>query len=67
MNDILTNEQVNEIADAPPGTVKAAVEAVTPQAKEEGPSQQAEQGQVRQTVANVKQDGKVEFQRQRET
>ena len=66
VNDILTNEQVNEIADAPPGIVKAAVEAVTPQPKEESPDQKVEQEQVRQSVASVTRDGKVEFQRPEE-
>lgn len=66
VNDILTNEQVNEIADAPPGTVKAAVDSVTPQTKDEAPKQDAEQEQVRQSIASVKRDGKVEFQRPEE-
>ncbi|CAJ2509504.1 Uu.00g145300.m01.CDS01 [Anthostomella pinea] len=60
VSDVLTNADVNEIADAPAGAVPAAVELATkPKASE--PLKTTDASAVRISVASVGQDGKVQF------
>ncbi|KAI8631517.1 mitochondrial biogenesis AIM24-domain-containing protein [Xylariaceae sp. FL1651] len=62
VSDVLTNADINEIADAPAGVVPAAVELATrPKASEEPPKTKDEVA-VRINVASVGQDGKVQFE-----
>ncbi|KAK2734806.1 Altered inheritance of mitochondria protein 24, mitochondrial [Myotisia sp. PD_48] len=64
LNDSLTDQQVNEIADSPAGTVEAAVDAATPPLPTEehsGLEHAKAEKVVRQSIANVRRDGKVEF------
>lgn len=65
--DVLSGEQVNEIADAPAGTVSAALD---PQGQRQGDGQEAkadaktttEQSPSALHVASVRRDGKVTFE-----
>jgi hypothetical protein len=67
VSDILTAEQVNEIADAPPGVTKAAVHTMTERVEETSSSapsaavQSTSQPQLKQGYATIHRDGKVEF------
>ncbi|PGH26606.1 hypothetical protein AJ80_01735 [Polytolypa hystricis UAMH7299] len=68
VNDVLTTEQVNEIADTAPGVTSPAVRQVLKQ--DEKPSAPAESvsppihdENVRQSVVTVRRDGKVEFEK----
>jgi hypothetical protein len=69
VRDILTAEQVNEIADAPPGITKEAVHTVTERAEEtsrpapSAPAQSTAQSEIKQGYATIQRDGKVEFSR----
>ncbi|KAI1173359.1 mitochondrial biogenesis AIM24-domain-containing protein [Nemania sp. FL0916] len=61
ITDVLTNAEVDEIADAPPGAVPAAVEqAINPKIPEPPPKTQ--EAPVRISVASVGQDGKAKFE-----
>ncbi|KAI1321420.1 mitochondrial biogenesis AIM24-domain-containing protein, partial [Xylariaceae sp. FL0255] len=62
ISDVLTNADVNEIADAPAGAVPAAVELAT-RPKKEGGNEDKKQdpATVRVSVASVGGDGKVQF------
>ncbi|OAL62909.1 hypothetical protein A7C99_5293 [Trichophyton rubrum] len=63
INDILTDGEVNEIADATPGVTRAAVEATEAPALKEIASKAAAENKTsqRQSVASVHQDGKVDI------
>ncbi|KAI0439484.1 mitochondrial biogenesis AIM24-domain-containing protein [Xylaria telfairii] len=62
ISDVLTNADVNEIADAPAGAVSAAVELATrPKVTEEAPKTQ-DAPKVKINVASVGKDGKVQFE-----
>ncbi|KAJ2984775.1 hypothetical protein NUW58_g5885 [Xylaria curta] len=62
ISDVLTNADVNEIADAPAGAVPAAVELATkPKATEQSVKLQ-DGGAVKLNIASVGQDGKVRFE-----
>ena len=66
VNDILTTEEVNEIANAPPGVTREAVDYVRepttdPSSAEPAPSPQPKVESVKQSFATVR-GGKVEFQ-----
>lgn len=62
ISDVLTNAEVNEIADAPAGAVSAAVELATrPKAAEEAPKTQ-DAANVKINVASIGKDGKVQFE-----
>ncbi|EGD93448.1 hypothetical protein TESG_00993 [Trichophyton tonsurans CBS 112818] len=63
INDILTDGEVNEIADATPGVTRAAVEATEAPALKEIASKAAAEHKTgqRQSVASVHQDGKVDI------
>lgn len=62
--DVLTGEQVNEVADAPAGALPKAVElASTPEGEREAkPFQTTEQPPSALHVASVRKDGKVTFE-----
>lgn len=69
VNDVLTTEEVNEIADAPPGVTKEAVRAVAERSEDvtnSGPVSQPQSNDAaqeeKQGYATVQQDGKVEFE-----
>lgn len=63
VNDILTDGEVNEIADATPGVARAAVEATEAPALKEIASKAAAEHKTgqRQSVASVHHDGKVDI------
>lgn len=62
VRDVLSRDDVNEIADAEAGTVPAAVELATkPRAGEEEPGKTAQEKPVAMRIASVK-DGKVTFE-----
>ncbi|EFQ97353.1 hypothetical protein MGYG_00392 [Nannizzia gypsea CBS 118893] len=63
INDILTDREVNEIADATPGATRAAVEATEVPSPEEiaGKAAAKKENYQRQSVASVLQDGKVDI------
>ena len=66
MNEVLSSEEVNEIADTPPGATQAAVDRPENKAHEvTPPSGSGATGtrEVRQSVPSVRRDGKVEFHR----
>ncbi|KAI0127624.1 altered inheritance of mitochondria protein 24, mitochondrial [Xylariales sp. AK1849] len=61
ISDVLTKDDVNEIADAPAGVAPAAVElAAKPKPKAEAATK-AEEPSLRVNMASVGQDGKVHF------
>ncbi|KAI1280234.1 mitochondrial biogenesis AIM24-domain-containing protein [Xylaria sp. FL0933] len=62
ISDVLTNAEVNEIADAPAGAVPAAIEQATKPKVTEEPAKTQDVANVKISVASVGQDGKVEFQ-----
>ncbi|KAL1956204.1 hypothetical protein VTO42DRAFT_7551 [Malbranchea cinnamomea] len=66
VNDVLTTEEVNEIASAPPGVTRDAVHTVEERTKDvsgTGPAAapQMKEANVKQSFATVRRDGKVEF------
>ncbi|KAI0475570.1 mitochondrial biogenesis AIM24-domain-containing protein [Xylariaceae sp. FL0804] len=65
VSDVLTNAQVNEIADAPPGAVPAAVELKSKPETTQTPSETTDtatdRAAVKVHVASVGADGKVRF------
>ncbi|KAJ8120303.1 hypothetical protein ONZ43_g2954 [Nemania bipapillata] len=61
VSDVLTNVQVNEIADAPAGAVPAAMELATKPKVTEEPVK-TQDAPVKISVASVGQDGKVKFE-----
>jgi hypothetical protein len=64
MTDVLTSDEVNEIADAPAGVLSKAVELATKPEKghEAEPFKTAEQPPSAIHVASVRRDGKVSFE-----
>lgn len=66
---------MNEIASAPPGVTKAAIDRVAEKERQEEPASKPapmdedtmEIKGVQQSVASVRRDGKVEFQHQTKT
>ncbi|KAI0965534.1 mitochondrial biogenesis AIM24-domain-containing protein [Xylaria arbuscula] len=62
ISDVLTNADVNEIADAPAGAVPTAVELATKPKVAEEPTKPQDVANVKISVASVGQDGKVQFQ-----
>jgi hypothetical protein len=64
ISDVLTKEDVNEIADAPAGVVPAAVELATEPGKEtpETGLKKAAEPKVKINFASVGKDGKVKFE-----
>ncbi|KAI3325641.1 mitochondrial biogenesis AIM24-domain-containing protein [Xylariaceae sp. AK1471] len=62
INDVLTNADVNEIADAPAGAVPAAVELATKPKASDEPAKTKDAAAVRINVASVGQDGKAHFE-----
>ncbi|KAI1114022.1 mitochondrial biogenesis AIM24-domain-containing protein [Nemania sp. NC0429] len=61
VSDVLTNAEVNEIADAPVGAVPAAVAAATEPKVTQAPAKPHEEA-VKISIANVGKDGKVTFE-----
>ncbi|KAH9985674.1 mitochondrial biogenesis AIM24-domain-containing protein [Xylariaceae sp. FL0662B] len=61
IRDVLTNADVNEIADAPAGSAAAAVEAATSPKPKEEPQKTADPAAVKINVASVGKDGKAQF------
>ncbi|KAJ8126451.1 hypothetical protein O1611_g7187 [Lasiodiplodia mahajangana] len=61
VSDVLTNVQVDEIADAPPGAVPAAIELARNPKPIEEPAK-TQEAPVKISVASVGQDGKVKFE-----
>lgn len=66
VNDVLTTEEVNEIANAPPGVTREAVELVGERTTgasgdKPAPSSKPKVETVKQSIATVR-GGKVEFQ-----
>ena len=66
VNDVLTTEEVNEVANAPPGVTKEAVDVVRerntdPAGAEPAPAPQPKAENIKQSFATVR-GGKVEFQ-----
>ncbi|KAI1123128.1 mitochondrial biogenesis AIM24-domain-containing protein [Nemania abortiva] len=61
VSDVLTNVQVDEIADAPPGAVPAAIELATNPKPTVEPAK-TQEAPVKISVASVGQDGKVKFE-----
>ncbi|KAI1181811.1 mitochondrial biogenesis AIM24-domain-containing protein [Nemania serpens] len=61
VSDVLTNAEVNEIADAPAGAVPAAVASVTEPKVVQEPAKTQEEA-VKISVASVGKDGKVTFE-----
>ncbi|KAI1770114.1 mitochondrial biogenesis AIM24-domain-containing protein [Hypoxylon cercidicola] len=62
ISDVLTGADVNELADAPAGTVPAAVELVTRPKPDVAPPKTADAAAVKINVASVGADGKVSFE-----
>lgn len=62
ISDVLTNAEVNEIADAPAGAVPAAVDLATKPKVTEEPAKTRDAPAVKVSVASVGQDGKVHFE-----
>ncbi|KAI0550980.1 mitochondrial biogenesis AIM24-domain-containing protein [Xylaria curta] len=62
ISDVLTNADVNEIADAPAGAVPAAVELATKPKATEEPAKIQDEAKVKISVASVGKSGKVEFE-----
>lgn len=69
INDILTDGEVNEIADATPGVTRVAVEATEAPSLKEIASKAAAENKTgqRQSVASVHQDGKVDIKSTEQT
>ncbi|KAI1210268.1 mitochondrial biogenesis AIM24-domain-containing protein [Annulohypoxylon truncatum] len=61
VSDVLTSEDVNELADAPMGEVPKAVELKTKPKLDAGPPKTEDKAEVRINVASVGEDGKVKF------
>ncbi|KAI2471097.1 mitochondrial biogenesis AIM24-domain-containing protein [Annulohypoxylon bovei var. microspora] len=61
ISDVLTSEDVNELADAPMGEVPKAVELATKPKLDAGPLKTENKAEVRINVASVSEDGKVKF------
>ncbi|KAI1339842.1 mitochondrial biogenesis AIM24-domain-containing protein [Xylariaceae sp. FL0016] len=62
ISDILSNAQVNELADAPAGAVPAAIELATKPDGPEEATKTTDASAVRVNVASVGKDGKVQFE-----
>ncbi|KAI0409289.1 mitochondrial biogenesis AIM24-domain-containing protein [Xylaria palmicola] len=62
ISDVLTNADVNEIADAPAGAVPAALESATKPPVAEEPAEAREATPTKVSVASVGRDGKVRFE-----
>ncbi|KAI0908018.1 mitochondrial biogenesis AIM24-domain-containing protein [Ustulina deusta] len=62
VSDVLTNAEINEIADAPAGAVRAAIESATKPKVTEEPANPQDAASVKISVASVGQDGKVQFE-----
>lgn len=62
ISDVLTRDDVNELADAPPGQVPAKVELATRPKVDAGPPKTRDAAAVKINVASVGQDGKVSFE-----
>lgn len=66
MNEVLSADEVNEVADTPPGMTQAAADRLLNQTREDtappsGDGATRIRG-VRQSIASIRRDGKVEFQ-----
>ncbi|KAI1086678.1 mitochondrial biogenesis AIM24-domain-containing protein [Rostrohypoxylon terebratum] len=61
VGDVLSSEDVNEIADAPMGKVREVVKGVTEPVVDAGPPKTEDKARVRVNVASVGEDGKVSF------
>ncbi|KAI1097253.1 mitochondrial biogenesis AIM24-domain-containing protein [Jackrogersella minutella] len=61
ISDVLTNADVNELADAPMGVAPKAVELATKPKPDVGPPKTEDAAEVRINVASVGPDGKVKF------
>ncbi|RYP74673.1 hypothetical protein DL770_007560 [Monosporascus sp. CRB-9-2] len=62
ISDVLSKEEVNEIADAPAGSVLAAVELATRPEPSSEPAKTTDVAAVKINVASVGEDGKVKFE-----
>ena len=69
MNDVLTTEEVNEIASAPPSVTKEAIQTVTEREEDVAKSEQVSQPQSsvaaedeKRGYATLRQDGKIDFE-----
>jgi hypothetical protein len=67
LNEVLSAQEINEIADTPPGVTEAALDRLVNQRREDTTSPSGigarETREVRQTIASIRRDGQVEFQR----
>jgi uncharacterized protein (AIM24 family) len=61
ISDVLTNAEVNEIADTPAGTVQAAAELATSPKRSPEVQQPIKADNVKVSIASVGEDGKVQF------
>ncbi|KAI1080358.1 mitochondrial biogenesis AIM24-domain-containing protein [Whalleya microplaca] len=61
ITDVLTNAEVNEIADAPAGVVPAAVELATTPKPDTAPPKTTDASAVKISVASIGEDGKAQF------
>ncbi|KAI2634616.1 mitochondrial biogenesis AIM24-domain-containing protein [Xylaria nigripes] len=62
ISDVLTNADVNEVADAPAGVVPAAVELATRPKLADEPAKKEKTANVKINVASIGRDGKVQFE-----
>ncbi|RYP42207.1 hypothetical protein DL767_000371 [Monosporascus sp. MG133] len=62
ISDVLSKQEVNEIADSPAGSVAAAVELATRPEPSSEPAKTADAAAVKINVASVGEDGKVKFE-----
>lgn len=63
ISDVLTNAEVNEIADAPAGAVPAAVDLATKPKVTEEPAKTRDAAAVKVNIASVGRDGKVQIEK----
>jgi hypothetical protein len=61
ISDVLTKDEVNEMADTPAGVVSDAVDLATKPVPSLDTSTKADEPTVRVSIASIGQDGKAQF------